>query len=74
MDTKHAISIGKLKNGEVSIMPWTPSSAKRFSKRASRPALALKWARIANAVRVRTGNDARAIRIANAEIKKDRKK
>ena len=50
-------------------MPWRPSDAKRHTKAASTPAKAKRWAEVANATLRRTGDDARAIRTANAAVR-----
>lgn len=50
-------------------MPWTPSDAKSKTKKASSPAKSRKWAGVANAVLKKSGDDAKAIRIANAAVK-----
>jgi len=54
-------------------MPWKKEQAKQHNKKA----VAKKgeqWAATANAVLEKTGDDAKAIRIANAAIKKGKKK
>ncbi len=48
-------------------MPWTPEDAHKHSKLA-KGAKARQWAHVANAVLAKTGDDARAIREANAVI------
>ena len=53
-------------------MPWTPSKAKKHNKKAVGKKAA-KWSATANAVLEKTGDDAQAIRIANAAIKKGKK-
>jgi hypothetical protein len=55
-------------------MPWGPSEATRFTKKASTPAAKKQWSAVANAVLKKTGSDAKAIRIANAQIFKRRSK
>jgi hypothetical protein len=55
--------------------PWTASQAKNHSKKAGKSkAKAKVWAKVANAVLKQTGSDASAIRIANAVVKKSKKK
>jgi|SRR5579883_917112 len=49
-------------------MPWTPSDAERHTKAANTPSKRELWAKIANETLQRTGNEARAIREANAVI------
>lgn len=51
-------------------MPWTPKDAHRFSKKASPK----KWSKIANAALGEYGDDATAIKIANAKAKPSSKK
>ena len=49
-------------------MPWTKETFKKHNKKAV-GAKGVKAARIATAVLKQTGDDAKAIRIANAAIK-----
>lgn len=49
-------------------MPWTPEQAASKTHYASSPASQQKWAAIANGVLKKTGDDASAIRIANASV------
>jgi uncharacterized protein YbjQ (UPF0145 family) len=49
-------------------MPWTPSDADRNTHKAETPALQELWARVANEALERTGDEARAIREANAVV------
>lgn len=49
-------------------MPWTPKDAYRHTKAASTPKLQRQWAHVANSVLESTGDDARAIREANATV------
>lgn len=51
-------------------MPWTPKDAPKKTKKANTPAEKKQWAKTANAVLKKTGDDARAVRIANAAISK----
>lgn len=48
-------------------MPWAPSDASRHNKKATGKA-ASQWSAVADSVLAKTGNDARAIREANAVI------
>lgn len=48
-------------------MPWTPEDAARHNKKAV-GRLAKQWAEVANSVLAKTGDEARAIRAANAVI------
>lgn len=54
-------------------MPWKPSEATGKTKKASTPAKKKQWAATANAILKKTGDDATAIKIANAAVKKGRK-
>jgi hypothetical protein len=49
-------------------MPWTPNQAVRHNKKAVGGKAARQWSAVANSVLAKTGNDARAIRSANAVI------
>lgn len=49
-------------------MPWTPDDAERHTHKATTEALKELWAKVANERLERTGNEARAIREANAVI------
>jgi hypothetical protein len=49
-------------------MPWTAKDATKKTKKANTPARARQWAAVANSVLQRTGNEALAIREANAVV------
>jgi hypothetical protein len=49
-------------------MPWTPDDAERHTHKATTTALKELWAKIANERLERTGDEARAIREANAVV------
>lgn len=49
-------------------MPWTSDDAERHTHKARTTALQNLWAKIANETLQRTGDEARAIREANAVI------
>ncbi len=55
-------------------MPWTPSSFKSRHNKKLTPAQATKASRIANGILKDTGDEAKAIRIANAQVKRKKKK
>lgn len=55
-------------------MPWTSNDAKSKTKKATTPAKKRQWSSTANAVLKKTGDDAQAIRVANAAVKKRKKK
>ena len=53
------------------IMPWTASSAKRFSKKAGgNKTTSRQWSAVANDVLDKTGDEGKAIRIASGVVKK----
>ena len=49
-------------------MPWTSDEAERHTHKASTAALQELWATVANETLERTGDEARAIREANAVV------
>lgn len=49
-------------------MPWTSDDAERHTHKADTQELQDLWAKVANETLERTGDDARAIREANAVI------
>ena len=51
-------------------MPWNPKDAGRHDKKADTSKKKEVWSRVANKTLVKTGSDARAIRVANAVIRK----
>jgi len=55
-------------------MPWRPEDAPRHTRKADTIALCLMWCEVANKVLAETGDEARAIRTANAVVAKNRKK
>ena len=55
-------------------MPWKSSAASAKTKKAKSPAAKKQWASVANKVLKETGEEGRAVRIANAAVKKRRKK
>lgn len=55
-------------------MPWKPSDATSKTKKAASPKAKRQWSKVANGVLKKTGNDARAIREANAVIARRRMK
>jgi uncharacterized protein YbjQ (UPF0145 family) len=52
----------------ASDMPWTPNDAQRHTHKATTPALQELWAKVANDALERLGDEARAIREANAVV------
>lgn len=53
-------------------MPWTPKDASRKTKKASSPKVKRQWSATANAVLKKSGDEGKAVRIANAAVKKRR--
>ena len=51
-------------------MPWSPKDAGRHDKKADTSKKKEVWSRVANKTLEKTGSDARAIRVANAVIRK----
>jgi len=51
-------------------MPWEAKDAERFTKKAQGDGDAEEWASIANGVLKDTGDEGKAIRIANAHVAK----
>ena len=52
-------------------MPWKASDAKRHTKKAKGKKQQGKWAKIANAVLKKNGDEGMAIRVANAKVKEN---
>jgi hypothetical protein len=46
-------------------MPWTSSDAQRFTHKADTPGKRRQWAKVANRILRQTGDEKRAIRVAN---------
>jgi hypothetical protein len=55
-------------------MPWTADDAERHTHKANTPELQALWAKVANEALERTGDEARAIREANAVIAREAEK
>lgn len=49
-------------------MPWTAADAKGKTHKADTPAKQAAWAHVANSVLHKTGDEARAVREANAAV------
>lgn len=49
-------------------MPWEPSDARRHTQKADTEQLRQEWASVANGVLKDTGDEGRAVRIANAHV------
>ena len=50
-------------------MPWTPKKASSKTKKANTGPKQKQWSDVANSVLKKTGDDARAIREANAVVR-----
>ncbi len=55
-------------------MPWTPRDAARHDKKVRAPKAKRQWAHVADAVLAKTGDEGRAIREANAVVKRRKAK
>lgn len=55
-------------------MPWPASKATSFTKKAKSPKAKRQWAAVADSELARTGDEGRAIRAANAVVKRGKKK
>lgn len=55
-------------------MPWKAKSASSKTKSAKSPKAKRTWAKTANAVLKASGDEGKAVRIANAAVKKRSKK
>ena len=55
-------------------MPWTMSDASRHTKAAKSPTAKRQWSKVANKVLKDTGDEGKAVRIANAAVKKRKSK
>ncbi len=53
-------------------MPWLPGDAKAHTHKATTQALRALWAKVANDCLLRTGDEGRAIREANAVVARTR--
>jgi hypothetical protein len=53
-------------------MPWKAGDAERHTKQANTSALQSLWAKVANDELDRHGNDGRAIRAANAVVRREK--
>jgi len=54
-------------------MPWNANDANRKTKKAKSPKSKRQWSKVANSVLSKTGDEGRAIREANAVVKRRRK-
>lgn len=51
-------------------MPWSPADASGKTKKAKSPAAKKQWSATANAVLAKSGDEGKAVRIANAAVAK----
>ena len=63
-----------LHNAEEQTMPWTSQDAEKHTHKADTRDLRELWAKIANETLELTGDDARAIREANAVVARQEEK
>ncbi len=54
-------------------MPWTSKDAKRHTHKAKSPAAKKQWSKVADKVLKESGDEGKAVRIANAAVKKRKK-
>ena len=55
-------------------MPWNPGDAKAKTSAADTPKRQRMWADVANRVLADTGNEGRAVREANAAVRRDKQR
>ncbi len=55
-------------------MPWKPSDASSKTKKANTPSKKRQWSDVGNKVLAKTGDDARAIKEANAVVARNKSK
>lgn len=55
-------------------MPWTARDAAKHDRKAKSKSAKKQWSAVANNVLAATGNEGRAIREANAAVKRRKKK
>lgn len=55
-------------------MPWTPRDATSKTKKAKSPTAKRQWAHVADSVLAKTGDEGRAVREANAVVKRRKAK
>lgn len=55
-------------------MPWKMSDASRHTAKAKTPAAKRQWSSVANKVLQQSGDEGRAVRIANAAVAKRKRK
>lgn len=55
-------------------MPWTARDVRRKTRAATTPTQRRQWVDVANAVLEKTGDEGRAVRSANAAVKRGKRK
>lgn len=55
-------------------MPWSPKDAPKFTRKAKSPKAKRQFAEVANKVLKETGDDGKAVRIANAAVAKRKRR
>lgn len=55
-------------------MPWTARDASAKTKKARAPKAKRQWAHVADSVLAKTGDEGRAVREANAVVKRRKKR
>lgn len=55
-------------------MPWQPGDATRHTRKAKSGKAKKQWSATANAVLAKSGDEGKAVRIANAAVKKRKDK
>lgn len=55
-------------------MPWTSKDSARHTRKAKSSKKRRQWSHVANSVLRRTGDEGRAVREANAVVKRHKKK
>lgn len=55
-------------------MPWSAKDAYRHTKKANTPVKQRQWMHVANSILEKTGDEAQAIREANAAVARDKER
>lgn len=55
-------------------MPWITQDATSHTKKATAASKKRQWTKVANSVLKKTGNEGKAVKVANGVIKKRKKK
>lgn len=62
--------MGQFRFPEEIVLPWRPEDAPHHTKKASSPGLCELWSEVANKTLADTQDEARAIRTANAVVRR----